>query len=264
MKKKNCLNSKRLTRQEVQKLIENGGKFHAEFTDCFTQTYSTGYKNQPLVYELSGNRFLFIFDPKETSSGGKGDIYAGEYFLRWVRSHKRQQQDIPRGCVSSCSHWYYYSQHRENLIFQIDFLILDLAEKLAIDSQQLDFSYSSLDIITQKTEKYKAPADSGILDYDPQPDLINDLYDNLVAYVGEVLRRRVKGEWTISDLSMDQSSAHKYPYIRAELGGVLMPINIVWQELIGILPMNWRQETTDEIRRYALRNPMASTKLSLK
>ena len=60
MKKKNCLNSKRLTRQEVQKLVATEGKFHAGFTEGFAQIYPTGYKNQPLVYELPENRFLFI------------------------------------------------------------------------------------------------------------------------------------------------------------------------------------------------------------
>ena len=263
MKKKNCLNSKRLTRQEVQKLVATEGKFHAGFTEGFAQIYPTGYKNQPLVYELPENRFLFIFDPQETGLGDKGDIYGGEYFLRWVRSLKRSQQDLARGCYSSATHWYYYSQSKENLIPQIAFLISDLAVKLAIAPQQLDFSYSSLDIITQKAESYKAPANSSNLDYDPHSDLINDLYDNLVAYVGEVIRQRIKGEWKISDLSMDESSPCKYPYIRPESKKVLMPISVVWQELIGLLPMNWRQETANEIRRYARRNPIASTKLSL-
>ncbi len=263
MKKKNCLNSKRLTRPEVQKLVATEGRFHTEFTECFAQIYPTGYRNQPLVYELPENRFLFIFDPRETGLGGKGDIYAGEYFLQWVRSHRRYQQDLARGCYSSVTHWHYYSQYRENLILQIDFLISDLAAKLAIDPQQLDFSYSSLDIITQKAERYKAPANSSSLDYDPHSDLINDLYDNLVVYVGEVIRRRINGEWKISDLSMDESSPCKYPYIRKESKKVLMPINVVWQELTGMLPMNWRQETANEIRRYARHNPIDTNKFSL-
>ena len=81
MKKKNCLNSKRLTGQEVQRLVAIEGKFHAEFTECFAQIYPTGYKNQPLVYELPENRFLFIFDPQKTGLGGNGDIYAGGIFF---------------------------------------------------------------------------------------------------------------------------------------------------------------------------------------
>ena len=144
MKKKNCLNPKRLTKQEVDKLVATEGKLHPEFTDCFTQVYATGYRNQPLVYELTNNRFLFVFDPTGIGLRGKGDIYDREYFLRWVRSHQRYQQDLARGCYSSTDHWYYYSQHKEDFIDQIDFLIADLATKLAIDPQQLDFSYPSL------------------------------------------------------------------------------------------------------------------------
>ena len=253
MKKKNCLNLKRLTRLQVQHLVATEGKFHPEFTNCFTKVYATGYRNQPLIYELTNDRFLLVFDPTERALGGKGDIYSKEYFLRWVRSHKRHQQDLARGCFGSTSHWYYYSQHKENLIDQIDFLVADLGTKLAIDPQQLDFSYPSLDIITQQTEKYKCPPNTLSTDHDPQPDLVQDLYDNLVAYVGEVLRRRVTGQWAISDLSMDQSGANKYPYILQEPGKIFMPINLIWQELIGELPFHWRQETANEIRRVRLR-----------
>ncbi len=251
--KRKCLNSKRLTKQQVQQLVATEGKLHPEFTDCFAQIYATGYRNQPLVYELTNDRFLFVFDPAGIVSAGKGDIYDRQYFLRWVRSHKRVQQNIINGCVSSTSHWYYYSQHKENLIDQIDVLIGELAAKLAIAPQQLDFSYPSLDIITQQTEIYKCPSHHLSEDYDPQPELVQDLYDHLVAYVGEVLRRRVNGKWAISDSSMDQSSAYPYPYIWKEPRKVLMPVNVVWQELIGLLPLNWRQETANEVRRRSFR-----------
>lgn len=249
MKKKICLNSKRLTKQEVHKLVTTEGKLHLEFTNCFAKVYPTGYRNQPLVYELTNDRFLFVFDPTEISLGGKGDIYDREYFLRWIRSHQRHQQDLARGCYSSTDHWHYYSQSKENFIDQIDSLIADLAAKLAIDPQQLDFSYPSLDIVTQQTEIYKFPPNILPEDHDSQSDLAQYLYDNLVAYVGEVLRRRVMGKWAISDLSMDESSAYKYPYLRTKSGKVLMPINVVWQELTGTIPLNWRQGTTNEIRR---------------
>ncbi|MDF5738675.1 MULTISPECIES: hypothetical protein [unclassified Nostoc] len=75
---KNSLNHKRLTKKQVQDLIESEGKLHEEFTKIFEQTYSTEYKDQPLVYELSNDRFLFVFDPKGHSIPGKGDIYAKE------------------------------------------------------------------------------------------------------------------------------------------------------------------------------------------
>ena len=258
--KKRCLNPRRFTKKQVQELIAAEGKLHQEFTNCFTQNYANGYCYQPLIYELTADRFLFVFDPKSPGSGGKGDIYAREYFLQWVRSTKRHRQDIARGCCSSVSHWHYYSQHRETLIYKINFLVTDLAEKLSIDPQKLDFSYPSLDIISKKTENYGCNLDStspnfaksvDITDHDPQPYLIDHLYDHLVAYVGEVLRHRIQGEWVISDSSMDESSPHKYPYIRTISNKILMPINVVWQELVGILPMKWRLETANEIRRHS-------------
>ncbi|MBW4647481.1 MAG: hypothetical protein KME06_02095 [Kastovskya adunca ATA6-11-RM4] len=234
---KKSLNKKRLTRKQVQELIEAEGKLHEEFTKFFEETYSTGYKNQPLVYELPNDRFLYVFDPKEIGSPGKGDIYPKDYFLRRVQWTQRVRDDSANNRGSSIRHWRYYSKNKAELISKIEQLIDELAEKLAIPRPQLDFSYASLDIVSSKAEDYE-------LD-----EVQAELYDNLVAYVGEVLKRRVNGQWAIETLHGDE----KYPYISADTKGVLMPINVVWTELNGLEPMNLRKETANEVRRFSLR-----------
>ncbi|NJL36990.1 MAG: hypothetical protein HC899_09595 [Leptolyngbyaceae cyanobacterium SM1_4_3] len=75
-----------------------------------------------------------------------------------------------------------------------------------------------------------------------------ELYDNLVSYVGEVIRHRVKGHWIV----LEERPNDEYPAISAK-GGTLMPINVVWQELFGLEPMNLRKETANEVRRFSLR-----------
>lgn len=231
------LNRKRLTKKQVQELIETEGKLH-EFTNFFETTYPSGYKDQPLVYELTNDRFLYVFDPKELSIPGKGVVYPKEDFLRFVRWTQKVREDYANHRASSGEHWRYYSKHKIELINKIDELISELAEQLGILRYQLDFSYTSLDIVSNKAEDYVERVQS-------------ELYDNLVAYVGEVIKRRVNGQWDINSFSTED----KYPYIRADINEVLMPINVVWQELGGLEPMDLRKETANEIRRFSLRRP---------
>lgn len=235
MGKKKSLNSKRLTKKQVQELIESEGRLHKEFTDFFEETYSTKHMNQPQVYELSNNRFLFVF-PKGSSISGKGDIYSKEYFLRMIRWEQKVREDYANARGSSVSHWIHYSKHKVQLVNKIDELIDELIRYLNIPKAWLDLSYKSLDILSSKAEDYELEKVQA------------ELYDNLVAYVGEVMRRRVEGNWVVRE---------DYPGCEYPLIGVnestLMPINVVWQELAGLEQMNLRKEAANEVRRFSLR-----------
>lgn len=236
MGNKKSLNSKRLTKKQVQELIESEGRLHKEFTDFFEETYSTGHKNQPQVYELSNNRFLFVFDPKGISIPGRGDIYSKEYFLRIVQWTQKVREDYANSRGSSVAHWLYYSKHKEQLVNKIDELIDELIGCLHISKVQLDFSYKSLDILSSKAEDYEINKVQA------------ELYDNLVAYVGEVMRRRVEGNWVVRE----DYQIGEYPLIGVN-ESTLMPINVVWQDLAGLEPMNLRKEAANEVRRFSLR-----------
>ena len=236
MGKKKSLNSKRLTKKQVQELIKSEGKLHEEFTDFFEETYSTGYKNQPQVYELPNDRFLFVFDPNGIMIPGRGDIYSKEYFLRWIRWMRKVRGNYTNSRSSSVEHWTYYSKHRSQLVNKISVLVDELVEYLDISHYQLDFSYKSLDVLSSKSEDCELEKVQA------------ELYDNLVAYVGEVIRRRVKGHWVIRE----DYPGCEYPIISVR-EGVLMPINVVWQELTGLEPMNLRKEAVKEVRRFSLR-----------
>lgn len=234
---KKSLNKKRLTKKQVQELIAEG-KLHEEFTKFFEETYSTGYKNQPLVYELPNDIFLFVFDFKEPGTGGRGDIFHKEYFLRRIQWTQKVRDDYANNRGNSVAHWRYYSKHKIELINNIKQLVDELAARLGIPRYQLDFSYVSLDIVSNSAEHYGLEK------------VQNELYDNLLAYVGEALRHRVNGQWAINSFSVKD----KYPYISTD-DEVLMPINVVWHEIQGLEPMDLRKETANEIRRFSLRRP---------
>ncbi len=236
MGNKKALNAKRLKRNQVQKLIEFEGRLHEEFTKFFEETDNTGYKNQPQIYELSNDRFLFVFDPKGSLIPGRGDIYSKEYFMRMIRWTQKVRDDYANNRGSSVNHWIYFSKNKAQLVNKVDELINQLTIYLDILYKELDYSYKSLDIVSSKAESYgfeKVQA---------------DLYDNLIAYVGEVIRRRVKGDWIVRG----DYPGCEYPAITVN-NGVLRPVNVVWLELGGLEPINLRQEAANEIRRFSLR-----------
>lgn len=230
MGNKKCLNEKRLTRSQVQELINREGKLHQEYTQVLEETFTSGYVKRDLVYELSNDRFLLVFDVNDVSIPGKGDIYPKEYFLRMIRWMKKVKEDSKHNRGSSFGHWLYYSKNKLKLTEKIDYLIDELAQRLTIERAMLNFSYESLDTISEKLEKI------GI------DEIQQELYDNLVAYVGEVIRQRVDGYWDVDEV----------PFISINDKWIgFYPVNVVWSQLGGLDIINLRQETANEIRRNA-------------
>jgi hypothetical protein len=232
MGKKKVLNERRLTKKQVQELIESEGEFHEEFTAIFSGLLS----DNPQIYELSKERFLYVHDPNGTIIPGRGDIYPKEYLLRMMQWMQKVTEDSANGRGSSVEHWYYYSINKSQLANKIFELTNELARCLEISQDLLDYSYKSLDILSGKAE------DFGL------EKVQVELYDHLVAYVGEVMRRRVEGQWVVNE----NYPGCEHPMISVNQG-VLMPINVVWQELAGLEVMNLRKEVINEVRRFSVR-----------
>lgn len=232
------LNEKRLTKKQVQQIIATEGRLHEEYTACFKEIYASGYTVQHLVYELPNDRFLFVFDPKESSIGGKGDIFTKDYLIRSIKWQQRVKDDYANNRGSSVDHWRFYSKHKNDLINQVDTLIEELAKILNIDKKKLDKSYKSLDIVSECTEQYGI--DKAII----------DIYDNLVAYIGEVLRLQVKGGWKINA----DFAGGSYPYIDVGLKRIqYMPINVVWDSLHGLEIVDFRKASGNEARQVGVK-----------
>jgi hypothetical protein len=230
---KRTLNERRLTRHQVQALISSGARPRPDLSTAFEQTFATGYKIHPLVYELEGDRYLFVFDEKESGLGGKGDIYPADAFLRLARWTARVREDQKHGRASSVGHWAYYSALKRGLISHIDSLVEQLRSTMSRPPADLDFSYQSLDIISEFVE--------GIGVERAQ----EDLYDHLVAYVGEVLRLRIQGHWDVKG----ENDAQSYPCVVGAQHDPTMPINVVWEQLSGLDTVNLRAAAANEVRR---------------
>jgi len=234
MGQRRTLNQKRLTKKEVQHLIDTEGKLHEGYTNFFEERYVTGFVNRDKVYELPGDRFLYVFDENGSMIPGKGDIYPKDYFLRFVKWNQRVRDDYKNNRASSVDHWRYYSRYGAKILDHIDELITELCAILNLDKSKLDRSYQSLDLVSKACEAYG-------LD-----NTIKNLYDNLVICTGEVIKERVNGHWDINKINY----SGEYPYIGVDLPEVqYMAVNVVWSALSGLDEINLRKEARDEVKR---------------
>jgi hypothetical protein len=232
MTRKKTLNARRLTKREVQALITSGARPRRDLSAALEETFASGYKERPLVFELEGDRYLYVFDEHQSGLGGKGDIYPADYFLRMVRWTAKVREDSAHWRNNSTSHWAYYSQFKHELLSHLDMLVEQLRSTMARSRNELDLSYKSLDIVSKFVE--------GIGVERAQ----KELYDHLVAYVGEVLRLHMDGRWEV-----DRKHDPPFPYLVGPRHRVTMPINVVWGELGGLDPVNLRAAAANELRR---------------
>lgn len=226
MARKKILNERRLTKRQVQELIASGAQLRSDLTAALNDAV---FRSR--VYELSGDRFLLVFD-EISKLGGKGDIYAGDDFRRFVRWTAKVTEDAKHGRQSSVSHWAYHSQLKDRLISDIDTLVAQLRSAMARTPDDLDLSYKSLDLVSEYIEGLGIERAQ------------HEIYDHLVGYVGEVLRLRIDGRWEIR-----ADHRHPHPYLAAKMHDPVMPINVVWGELCGLNPVNLRAAAANEVRR---------------
>jgi hypothetical protein len=232
MAHKKTLNQRRLTRRQVQELISSGARPCPDFSATFEQTFATGDRTGPSVYEFEGDRYLFVFGEQFPGLAGKGDIYAAGDFLRFVRWTVKVDEDTKHGRQSAVGHWAHYSAHKHLLTAHIDMLVAQLGSTMSLAADQLDFSYQSLELVSAYVEGIGVDRAR------------EEIYDHLVAYVGEVLRLRIQGHWEIND-----RDGRPYPYLVGEKYDATMPINVVWEQLSGLDPVNLRAAAASEVRR---------------
>ena len=227
MAHKRTLNERRLTRRQVQELISSGARPRPDLSAALEPT-----SLQQLVYELEGDRYLVVFGEPVPSLAGKGDIYTADYFRRFVRWLAKVDEDAKHGRQGSVDHWAHYSALKHRLIANIDTLVAQLRSMMSRTADELDFSYQSLDVVSEYVE--------GIGVERAQ----QEIYDHLVAYVGEVLRLRIQGHWEVNNADWQPC-----PYLVGAMYDPTMPINVVWEQLSGLDPINLRVAAANEVRR---------------
>ena len=225
MARKRTLNEGRLTKRQVQELISSGARPRPDLSAALEPT-----SLQQLVYELEGDRYLVVFGELVPSLAGKGDIYAADDFRRFVRWLAKVDEDAKHGRQGSVEHWAHHSALKHRLTANIDTLVAQLRSTRTAD--ELDFSYQSLDVVSAYVEAIGVERAQ------------QEIYDHLVAYVGEVLRLRIQGSWEIR-----RDDPQPYPYLVGAKHDPTMPINVVWEQLSGLAPVNLRAAAANEVRR---------------
>jgi hypothetical protein len=221
------LNARRLTKRQVQELISSGARARPDLSGALASTL------QPLlVYQLAGERYLLVFGEEASGLAGKGDIYTADDVYRFVRWRAKVDEDAKQGRQSSVGHWAYYSVLKDRLVINIDALVAELRAAMARTTDDLDFSYRSLDLVSAYVECIGVERAQ------------QEIYDHLVAYVGEVLRLRIHGDWEV-----DRHHRHPHPYLVGAMHDPTTPINVVWGELSGLAPVNLRTAAANEVRR---------------
>jgi hypothetical protein len=224
MGRKPRLNKRRLTVAAVKELIATGAvrRDDQPLTDMLpTQSY-----------DLPGDRVLVVFVGDHFN--GKGDIYPKDVYLRQLAWGRRVERDRQRGILSSGDRWAHYTRFKHDFIQHAPELLARLPEVLGLDADAMDLSYASLDLISPVIERWGVD------------DASERAHDELVAYIGEVLRLRLGGHWATAS-----ESQGGYPYVALPRGVRAMPINVV-QELMGPGRPDARAATTSESRRVAL------------
>jgi hypothetical protein len=224
MARRATLNQRRLTKRQVKELISSGARPRPDLSAALEPT-----SLQPRVYELEGERYLLVFGETFAGLAGKGDIYRADAFHRFVRWVAKGEEDARHGRQSAVGHWAYYSAHKHRLTENIDALVGQLRSTMSKDD--LDFSYQSLDAVSAYVEGI------GIERAE------REIYDHLVAYVGEVLRLRIQGHWAVNN-----RDRRPYPYLAGATRDPVMPINVVARELSGLAPVNLRAAAANEVR----------------
>jgi hypothetical protein len=212
--KRTSINEKPLSRNETNKLAKEQGKFHDEYSDILTEKYNGKILTVRHVYELPENRYLYIRDVNGKYDG-KGDIFTKEDFEKFVQSIKRMDDDSKNGRTNNIAHWHFYSIQKENLIYKVPELLAEFPSLIKIENKKLDFSTKSLDIISNQIKK---------LDLD---HVFKTLYDNLVAYCGEVIKSN-----SSDGLNWSLEPHFNFPILTTATQDISYnPINIIWEEL---------------------------------
>jgi len=232
--RKYALNKKKLTKKEVQDILATNPPFDSELSKPFEWTWADGYTQKNKLYKLPDDQYLFVFDPKDISSPNRGDIFSKNIVEKWVAKMKRSIEDVENNRYSSSEYWRYFSKAKVSLINLSEELRQDLATQLNIPAKSLDYSYKSLDLISEKLRNFKV-------------EFIRENYiDNLVSYIGEVIIRRVDGHWAVEEKN---EIFDEMPYVGIDLPKVhYMPINVIYTCLISIEDIYLRKETANEVR----------------
>ena len=225
-------NIQKLSKKEAFELANSEGLLHYEYTEFLTEKFDSGDFILNQVFTINNDKILYISEVNQ-KRGGKGTIFEKHYFDNFILKLKRMQADIENGRNSNIQHWFFYSKWKNAIINKVEELHNELAKKLEIELSQLDFSTKSLDLLSKL-----------VFDFGNEKSMM-EIYDNLVVYIGEVIKKNSKKE-----INWDLESNFNFPVITTEFKNInFNPINIVWGELTNYENIDFRKAYSKEMRR---------------
>lgn len=233
--RKYALNKRRLTKREVNDILATNPPLEAEISKLFEWTWATdGYVQRNKLFRLPEDKYLYVYDPKDISVPGRGDIFPKKIITRLVEYLRRKDFYYENGLNSSFDYWKFYTKLGTEIITKAGELRLVLAKQLKIPIEALNYSYKSLDLINEKLNPLNV-------------EFISENYiDCLCSYVGEVLLRRVSGHWAITEkeLYLDE-----IPFISIDIKNIFYnPVNVLFSCLNSLEDIDLRKETANEVR----------------
>lgn len=233
MAKRITINEKRLTKQQVQELLNSGAVYDKQVSNTINK--DMGYKALD-IYKLADGNYLYVW---KSIDPGKGDIWPKEYVEKEVAKLKRERKRPELKKMSNVDHWYYFSKVKDDFPNQIQALIQSLFLRLGLSEKNIDYSYDSLDLVAEK------------LNAVGEEVVENELYDGIVAYLGEILIRKVEGKWDFRRNADAQTTVR--PLIVTSHRWVWYdPITPIFLALRDVEGFTLRRNLVDEIRSHQL------------
>jgi peptidoglycan/xylan/chitin deacetylase (PgdA/CDA1 family) len=233
MAKRVTINDKRLTKQQVKELLSEGAVYDKQVSNAINR--QMGHKVLD-IYRLPDGNYLYVWRSIET---GKGDIWPKEYVEKEIDKQKRERKRPHLKGMSSVDHWYYFSKTKETFPEQIHSLISALFQRLGLSEKNIDYTYDSLDLLAERLDTTKE-------------DVVEaEFYDGIVAYLGEILIRKINGKWDFAcgadaRIAVRPLIVTKHPWVQYD------PITPIFIALRGVQGFRLRQNLVDEIRRHEL------------
>jgi hypothetical protein len=231
-KKRITINEKPLSRKETLSLANKSGILHKPYSKILTEEINGKIITLRQVYELPNSEYLYIRDVNGRYDG-KGNIFSKIYFDKFMIKVRRMNEDIKNGRTSNISHWNFYSKNKSKLIERIPELVSKLCEFIEVDDLLFDYSTKSLDTLSTYLKEKNVD------------NIFEEYYDNLVAYIGETIRKNSKmtANWTLD-------TYFNFPVISTVEENIFYnPINIIWEELTMSEDINLRKGYGKELRR---------------
>ena len=182
MNRRITINEKKLTKPQVQELLKNGGAVYDKQVSHIINM-DIGF-NALDIYKLADGNYLYV---SAVQAPGKGDIWPKAYVEKEVARLQRQQKKPILKDMSNVEHWYYFSKVKKRFPTQVSPLISSLFSELALSKRHMDYSYDSLDRLSKRLNELGGEV------------VERELYDGIVAYLGEMLIRKVDGTWSFDE-----------------------------------------------------------------